>query len=131
MAALNKEQILSAQDLKTETVDVPEWGGVVLVRAMTGEERDQYESSVVEQRGKDTRVNLRNARAKLVALSSVDESGAKLFTQADVAALSKKSASALQRVFDVAMRLSGISSADLDELTEEVQENPFGDSPSA
>lgn len=122
---LNRDQILQAQDLVTETVNVPEWGGSVLVRAMTGEERDQYEASVVEQKGKDTKVNMRNARAKLVAISVVDESGEKLFTQADVAALGKKSAAALQRVFNAAMKMSGISEDDLKEITEEIKESPF------
>lgn len=130
MAILGREQILQANDLVTEEIAVPEWGGAVLVRSLTGEERDAYEASVVDQRGKDTKVNLRNARAKLVAWAVVDEQGERIFTQADVQALGKKNASALQRVFDVAMRLAGISEADIKELTEEIEENPFEGSPS-
>ena len=111
---LNREAILNIQDLKTEEVEVPEWGGAVLVRALTGAERDQFEATVVETKGKNTRVNLVNARAKLVAMSVVDEEGNKLFTPADVAALGKKSAAALARIFDVAMRLAGISEKDIE-----------------
>jgi len=51
-----------------------------------------------------------------------------LFTDADVKALGMKSAVALQRVFDVAQRLSGITSDDVDELAKELDENPFEDS---
>jgi len=130
MPILSRDEILKVQDLKTEEVQVPEWGGSVLVRAMTGTERDNYEQTIVVQKGKDTRVNMRNARAKLVALSVVDEQGRRLFSDADISALGNKSAAALQRVFDVATRLSGISDQDIKELTDELEESPFGDSAS-
>ena len=123
---LSRDAILKASDIKTETVPVPEWGGDVLVRGMDGSERDQYEQSVMVQNSKNTRVNMKNARAKLVVLSVVDEAGKRLFSQADVDALSKKSAAALNRVFNVAARLSGITEGDLAEITEELAENPFG-----
>lgn len=131
MTILNRDQILQAKDLVTETVEVPEWGGSVLVKSLTGAERDQFEAAIVEQKGRDTKVNMRNARARLVALSVVDEEGKKLFSPNDVSLLGAKSAAALQRVFNVAMRLSGISEEDVRELTEELEEDPFGDSPSA
>ena len=38
MALLSKEQILKSDDLKSEIVAVPEWGGDVKVRVMTGTE---------------------------------------------------------------------------------------------
>ncbi len=125
MPILTHDAILQAQDIVTETVNVPLWGGDVLVRAMNGAERDLYEQSILVQKGKDTRVNMVNARAKLVVLSVVDEKGERIFNAADVAALSKKSADSLQRVFNVAMRLSGISDDDLNELIEENKESPF------
>jgi hypothetical protein len=130
MSILSREQILQAKDLVTEVVEVPEWSGSVLVKSLTGAERDQYESAIVEQKGRDTKVNMRNARARLVALSVVDEEGKRLFSPNDVSLLGAKSAAALQRVFNVSMRLSGISAEDVRELTEELEENPFEDSPS-
>lgn len=130
MASLTRDQILQAQDIKTESVDVPEWGGNVYVKGMTGAERDAFEGSIVETRGKNTHVNVRNLRAKLVAQSVCDENGEPLFTPKDVDALGKKSAAALQRVFDVASRLSGISSKDVEELAEGIEESPFEGSPS-
>jgi hypothetical protein len=131
MGLLNRDTILKAADLITEQVEVPEWGGSVLVRAMNGAERDQYEKSVLVRKGKNTEVNLVNARAKLVALTVVDEAGKRLFTDGDVAALGQKSAAALNRIFNVATRLSGITEEDVEELTEELKESPFDVSPSA
>jgi hypothetical protein len=51
---LTKEQILSADDIKTETVLVPEWGGDVIVRGLSGVERDAYEMAVYRPDGKLT-----------------------------------------------------------------------------
>ena len=113
---LARDEILQAHDIKTMVVEVPEWGGRVLVRGLTGTERDEFEESVIETRGKSTHVKLRNARAKLVSLSIVDSDGERIFTEGDIDALGKKSAAALDRVYQVAARLSGISNDDLDEL---------------
>jgi len=114
---LTREAILQAQDLPYEDVAVPEWGGVVRVRALTGAERDRFEASIVEQRGKGgPRLNTQNIRAKLVALTVVDEHGNRIFTDDDVEALGRKSAAALNRVFEVAQRLSGLTQADMEEL---------------
>ncbi|MCL5995492.1 MAG: hypothetical protein M1546_05475 [Chloroflexi bacterium] len=118
MAFLTKDQILAVDDRQTEIVGVPEWGGDVLVQGFTGIERDAFEAGVVTQKGKNTTVNLNNLRAKMVARSVVDpESHKRLFTDADVQGLGKKSAAALERVFDVARRLSGMSDNDVEELT--------------
>src|SRR5690606_40748699 len=102
MALLSRDAILQAQDLPTERVEIPEWNGEVIVRGLTAAERDQFEQSIVETRGKDTRVNLRNIRAKLVALCVVDEEGKRLFKDEDAELLGRKSAVALNRIFEVA-----------------------------
>ena len=116
MELLTKEQILAASDIQSEDVSVPEWGGSVRVKALSGAERDQFETSIFETRGKKVERNLQNMRAKLVSLSIVDEQGNRVFSDADVKALGNKSAAALDRVFGVAMRLSGVSEQDVDGL---------------
>jgi hypothetical protein len=116
MAILSKKQILDAPDLKIETVPVPEWGGDVLVRGLTGEQRDTFEASIVHLEGKKAATDLANIRAKLVSASLVDEKGDLLFDERDVEALGRKSAVALQRIFEVAQRLSGLTQSDVEEL---------------
>jgi hypothetical protein len=128
MPLLKRDEILKASDLTFEDVDVPEWGGVVRVRALSGAERDRFEQSCVVQQGKKTKMNMNNIRAKLCALTLVDEAGLRIFSDLDVEALGAKSAAALDRVFDVAQRLSGISDDDLEELeknSESVQGDAF------
>lgn len=122
-------------DLPTKLVAVPEWAKAlgaaegeevfVLIRTLTGAERDNYESSLTTQRGKDRVVNLQNARAKLVALCMIDENtGDRLFSDREIGVLGKRSAAALDRLFDACRELSGLSSKAVEELTEEMKESP-------
>ncbi len=127
---LKRDEILEAQDIATERVEVPEWGGDVLVRGMSGSERDQFEESILERHGKRREVSLRDIRAKLVAIAVVDEQGRQIFTEGDVAALTCKSAAALQRVFTAAQRLSGLSDQDVEELQKNSVSAPAGASTS-
>lgn len=115
---LSREQILAAEDIESEIVEVPEWGGSVLVRGMTGQQRDEWEASMSERRGKKYVPNVANIRAKLVVYSVIDRNGERLFTMADVEVLGRKSAAALSRVYDVAARLSGVTDQDVEELAE-------------
>ena len=117
MSLLTKANILAASDLKTEDVEVPEWGGTVRVRSFTGRERDAFEASMVRGDGKDRKVDLTNMRARLVGLTVIDEAGQRLFTDEEVDLLGSKSGAALDRVFAVAQKLNGLSGADVEELS--------------
>ena len=117
MGLLSKEQILKADDLKSEIVEVPEWGGDVTVRMMTGAERDAFEASIFDAKGKDSKVNMKNLRAKLIILTVISDAGEKLFTDADIDILGGKSAKALDRIFAVAQRINGIGQKEVEELT--------------
>lgn len=110
---LNRETILNANDIKTEEVNVPEWGGAVLVKSLTGAEKDRYEQSIYSV--KDG-ANYNNIRSKLVALCICDEELKPVFQSADIDALGQKSAAALDRVFQAAQKLSALSASDVEEL---------------
>ena len=124
---LTKDAILKADDLKKELVSVPEWGGDVYVRGMSGVDRDRFEILLL-QTSKDKKFTTENFRAKLASMSICDERGKLLFTEKDVLELANKSASALQRIFVVAQRLSGMGQTNIEELAEGLQENPLDDS---
>ena len=127
MPTLTKEQILAIDDLTTEVLEVKEWGGSIIVRTITGTERDALEASISNDDGGK---NMENLRAKLVVMSVVDEEGNKLFTMKDLNAIGAKSARVLSKVFTVAMRLSGFSKKDVDELTENLSGGQSADSTS-
>lgn len=119
-----REQILGADDRETQTVPVPEWDTEVTVQALSGKERDAYEASLVDiveetRNGKTVEVaqtNLENSRAKLIVQAVVDEDGTRVFSDDDVEAVGNKSGKALDRIYDVARDLAGISDEEIEEI---------------
>jgi len=119
-------EILGVSDTYYEVVEVPEWKTAagtpfsVRMRGLTGQERDSWEGTNVrfDKRGRQ-QVNLNQFRARLIVRSAVDGDGNRLFTDSDAVHLSQKSAAGLQRLFEVAQRLSGLSDEDVDEMTKD------------
>ena len=107
--ALNKQDILSVQDCKVVEVNVPEWGGSVFVKVMSGKQRDAWEASVVSRKDKDGKINTAGLRSMLVATCVCDESGNEIFTAEDIPEIENKNASVLQRIFDEAAKLNGLT----------------------
>lgn len=132
---LSREAIFAADDVDYADVDVSEWGSPgdkLRIKSISGTQRDAYEASMIEERGKDRKMNLRNARSKLIVLCAVDEHGKKLFTeQADVNRLGAKNARVVERVFDACRKIAGLSEEDVDSLVTDFDETPDEDSPTA
>jgi hypothetical protein len=116
---LSREDILSARALPRREVEA--FGGTVLVRGLTGEERDFYEGSLVNDRGKGVRMDWRNARARLVAMGCIEEDGSRKFTDSDVPALGNLPALELTRLYDAIRELSGLSDEDMEELEKDFE----------
>ena len=136
MGYLTRDAILAVDDTQAENVAVPEWGGTVRVRGMSGTQRDAFEASVSEETPAGTKAQRRAGatttkvkkdllRARLCAWCIVDEAGQRVFSEEDMPALNAKSGAALERVMNVAMRLSGMTDNDVEDLAEEMIENPF------
>lgn len=130
MPLLGKEAILGADDIRTQRVTVPEWGGDVMIRGLTGTERDRWEAGLSVQRGKQRVPNLVNFRARLVVQCAVDETGQRIFHDGDIDALAGKSGSALDKLYEAAAKLSGISDEDVEELTKDFTKEDGGSSSS-
>ncbi len=121
---LTRDDILGADDLTREPVEVPEWGGTVFVRTMTGTERDEFETSMFVGLGKKRKENFANLRARMVALCAVNDKGERLFTYQDAEALGRKNAAALDKVFDAAQKLNGFREQDIEKLVENSDNGP-------
>jgi hypothetical protein len=111
---LTREKILSLRTLPTEKVEVAQLGGWVLVRGLTGKERDAFETSMFVERKLDggkveRKTDVANLRARLVVKCLVDEQGERLFEDAEAEILGDIDGSVLDRLFDVAQRLSGMA----------------------
>lgn len=121
MNFLSRSQIVAASDLPVQVLEVPEWGGYVRIRALTGFERDAFEASVQpppQARGRIAQMNLDNIRARLVSLCMIDEQGHRLFPEEYCEALGQKSAKALDRVFKSCQKLCGLTQEDVDFLSQ-------------
>ncbi|MBT8199581.1 MAG: phage tail assembly chaperone [Acidimicrobiia bacterium] len=111
---LTRDQILSAEDRPTSDVDVPEWGGTVRIRSLSGAERARIESES-QQRSDGKTVRMDGLRELYVSLSAIGEDGERLFTEKDVEELGNKSAAALDRVMDAVIELNALGDG-VDEL---------------
>lgn len=114
---LTRDALLAAPDIEYDSMEVPEWGGSVRLKMLTSRERDAYEASCLRKRHDGTKeFDARNVRAKLVALCLVDEAGNRLLQEEDIAALGRKSAKALSRVFDRCSAMNGLGAEDVKSL---------------
>lgn len=125
---LTGQEILEVDDTQLERVEVPEWGGYLFIKGLTGQERDAFETASIETRGKVRSVNMINFRARLIALCARNSKGDLLFTRFQIEALGKKSARALERVFSKAQTLSGLGDSDVEQLTQELGKDQNDDS---
>ena len=101
MDLLNREQILQAK-LPTERVNIPEWGGDVIIRTLTGSEFEEWENTETDSKNKQS------LAAKLCVMCIIDEQGQQIFNEKDIDKLSAQSGKALLRIFEAAVKLNGI-----------------------
>lgn len=98
MALLTAESILAAEDFVYDIVECPEWGGEVRVRSLSGAQRATLKKAV--EAGQD------NIDETICVMAIVDQDGNRIFTQQQIAALSKKNTSVISRI---AIRVAEIS----------------------
>lgn len=110
---LNRAQVLEADDKPPIELFIPEWGGYVKIKHMSGAERDKWEGS---NRRKDGSFDHHNFRARLAALTLLDENGQQMFTPADISELGKKSSVALDRIFTLILETNKITEKDVEEM---------------
>lgn len=126
MKVLGRDELLSGKSIKRELVPVPELDGEMWMRDLgTGvlifnnRIKDLRDSG---QKETTPEISL-ELMALLVSLSACDESGALLFSEEDVKALTNNNVGMLSRLGTKALELSGLKLGALSELTSEVAEN--------
>jgi hypothetical protein len=122
---LKREEILEVQDLPFEDVEVPEWHGTVRVAGMNALEATRYSArmtALVENEQTET------IMPELLSRMLVNDRFERIFSEEDIEALGKKSAVVLKRLFEAALRLSGISEAAIGEQAKNSVGTPADDS---
>lgn len=109
MTLLTKDAIFKANDVRTKEVEVPEWGGSVIIKSMTAERHAKFEEL---SKGQDSNQALAFYAASII----VDEEGEPLFDSAeDIRKLAGKSNVALIKILNAGIELNGITEKDLEE----------------
>lgn len=106
--SLNAAEIMAIADCQPVKVAVPEWGGHVYVRCMSGAERQSYVTEFVE----DEAASRRRAMSRLVCLTMCDVFGVRLFEDDAEDMIGEKNGLALERVFLASQRENGFTAPD-------------------
>ncbi len=107
-----------AMDRQKEDVDVPELGdGVVIpIWGMTPRERTTWEDRQTSL-PKDKRARQKHEiRERLLVECCRDDEGKNIFTRSQIEQLGQRRADVVERLVNVALRLSGFNNADVEKL---------------
>jgi hypothetical protein len=110
---LSKADIIGkAHQRRIEKVSVPEWGGDVHVRSLTGTERDRFDAWAEERKkrlGTPTeRSSDQAVTGRLCTLAICDEQGVALFGEDDAEALGATDGAGLNRVVQKIQQMAGL-----------------------
>jgi hypothetical protein len=106
---LSRADILGADDLPREVVAVPEWRGDVTITTLGAADRfalSRWLVAASSEAFEDV--------AHLLALTLIDDSGARLFSEDDVKALLSKNPTVILRLYHVAVRLNRLGDAEVE-----------------
>ena len=116
--------ILDFDDSAIQAVNVPEWGGVVYVRRITAGERLKFVNLINSAGIGDDSVMPAGAMELLVIMACVDKDGKQIFEPEDKERLSQKSATAVNRIFEAAAKLNGLTAQSIEDTTGELKPTP-------
>lgn len=136
---LSVNDIASVMDLAQERVEVPEWGGDLILRALSARDREWFESQMLTEEtvaGPDGRpktvqkMNFIDGRAKMLSRAIVDEEGHAIFDESQVKILGDKSNAVVNRLFSRVQELSGMQPRAVEDAEKNSDAAPSGDSSS-
>lgn len=105
---MSVKTLMLALRVPTEQVTV-DGVGTVTIRGLTAAGRDEWEQRIVASKGKP----VRNIRASLVSLCMFD-SDTRVFESSEIEALGELPAQVVDRLYDIASKLSGMGQQDKD-----------------
>lgn len=108
---LSRDEILNAQDFRTDEVEVPEWGGsgLVLVRELAAATAERVGFAMADSQGNIDLSKAEGMAIRIVALGVIDEEYQRIFTKKDAQVLGSRSYAAIKRVATRIMQLTGLA----------------------
>ena len=112
---LTAADILNANDTDIKAMDVPEWGGRVYLRTISGAERDEY-AMTCANRTQGSKVNIRELEALLLVMAICDIDGNPLFNKSHVKELDRKSSKVVDRLLQAIQQHNRMDDESVEEL---------------
>lgn len=122
---LTIDAILAADDLGKEIMDMPEWGGKVLVYGISGAARDFLADRYVNNVEETTSTGANFQRA-MVAYGLLGPSADRDEVTRVAEGLAMKAPGSVGRIFQKVMELSGIGPNRIEEVTKALKDDPSG-----
>lgn len=111
--SLTFKEILTAGAVPRETLHVPQLNGKVIIRGMSSAERDEMDMENAIHQQEHGYIDFKKWRARVVSKCLVDENDNLLVkNQADIDALAGVRGDAVEKMYELAAKLSGISKDD-------------------
>lgn len=99
----NSEEILSKDDFTYEEFEVPEWGGTLRLRSLSGAQRTIVISLTNKRRDGD------GLFERLIIMSAVDDVGKSIFRDDHLDALKARNAAVTQAIGKKILEISGLA----------------------
>lgn len=94
---------------------IPEMGRKVYIRFLNGKEVDAYRQSITVGRGQNITIDQRGMRAKLAVLALANSDASRMFADKDAGRVATWPAIVLERIFDRARKINGMTDEDTDD----------------
>ena len=109
-----RTRIFETNDSTAELVDVPEWGVKLEIRSMDGNQRAEWLAKQMKNGSGDldgmTAEDIRELYPNLIIVSAFDpETGERVFEPEDAEQLNTRNSAVLERLAQVALRISGLT----------------------
>lgn len=122
MSHIGKD-ILKRNTLKTKVIEVPEWGGTILIRELTGKEKIPIDQGAIEisqarQKGALSADTVARWQAQAVVSGWINEDGSLVLQPSDIdELLAKKEGSVIERIAVAVRVLTGMEKAKEDDAS--------------
>lgn len=107
------EDVLGLDDVKKETVAIPEWGKDITVVSMSAEERSDIEKRWGKKNAEQHPAEFKH---DILSLSVKKDDGTPWGTPEQFKQLMRKNGKAIDRLFDAALRVSGYTKEAVEDI---------------
>jgi len=108
---LTDRKAILAAGFKTQEIEIPAWGGTVLVRELTADEVEQIGFGMADEEGKVDPSKARGRMPWIVARCVINEKEERIFVDGDAKRLAQKGGDAVVKVATTVLELSGLVDA--------------------